>query len=122
MRRAQAHRRDERREIVVHEHQRRGFARDVRAAPAHRDADVRGLERGRIVHAVAGHGDHFAVRLERLHQTQLVLGLGARVDVHRARTRDAAPRPSSASSSAPVSAPPRVSNPACAAIASAVPG
>ena len=87
---AQAHRRHQRREIVVDQHQGGSFAGDVRAAAAHRHADVRGAQRRSVVDAVAGHRDDIAIRLEGLHQAQLVLGLRARVDVRcRARARAA---------------------------------
>ena len=56
----EAHGGDDGGEVVVGEHERRRLAGDVRAAPAHGDADVGGLERGRVVHAVAGHGHHLA--------------------------------------------------------------
>ena len=41
----------------------RRFARDIGAAAAHRDADMRRLQRGRIVDAVAGHRDDLAIGL-----------------------------------------------------------
>ena len=53
---------DHRREVVLGEHERGGLASDVGAALAHGDADVGGLERGRVVDAVAGHGDDLARR------------------------------------------------------------
>ena len=81
MRRPMAHGADDRGEVVVGEHERRGLARDVGAALAHRDADVGGLERRRVVDAVAGHRDDLAARLERLHDAQLLLGHDAREDV-----------------------------------------
>ena len=49
----------------------------VGAGDAHRDADVGLLERGRVVHAVAGHGDDVAARLQRLDQPQFLLGRDA---------------------------------------------
>ena len=52
-----------------------GFARDVGADPAHRDADVGALQRRRVVDAVAGHRDEFAARLQRLDDADLLLGL-----------------------------------------------
>ena len=39
---------------------------------------MRGFERGRIIHAVAGHGDDFAVGLQGLDNAQLLLGHDAR--------------------------------------------
>jgi hypothetical protein len=70
---------------VVQQHQRGGLARHVGAALAHGNAHVGGLERGRIVHAVAGHGHHLAAGAQQLHQAQLVLGLEARAQVHMAQ-------------------------------------
>ena len=84
---AQPHGPHDRREVVVEQHERRRLARDVGAAPAHRDADVRRLERRRVVHAVAGHRDDLAVRLERLDEPQLLLGHDAREDAGRRSTR-----------------------------------
>ena len=60
-------------EVVFEQHQRSRLAGNVGAALAHGDADVRGLQRGCIVHAVAGHGDHFAVGLERFDNGELLL-------------------------------------------------
>ena len=42
-------------EVVVGQNEVGGFLGDVGAALAHRAADVGGLERGCVVHAVAGH-------------------------------------------------------------------
>mmetsp|Transcript_24496 Transcript_24496/g.67316 ORF Transcript_24496/g.67316 Transcript_24496/m.67316 type:complete len:369 (-) Transcript_24496:1957-3063(-) len=50
---------------------------DLRALDPHCDADVRLVQRGRVVHAVARHGAHEALALEGLHDLDLVLGLGA---------------------------------------------
>jgi hypothetical protein len=52
-------------------------ARHVGAALAHGDAHVGGLERGGVVHAVAGHGHHSPLA-QQLHQAQLALGPRAR--------------------------------------------
>ena len=76
-----AHRGDDRREIVVQQHQRGGFACDVGAPRAHRHADVGGLQRRRVVDAVAGHRHDLAAGPERLHQAQLLLGLDAAEDM-----------------------------------------
>ena len=54
--------------------------RDVGAGDAHRDADVGGLQRRRVVHAVAGHRDDPTVRVQRLDDPQLVLRRDAGVD------------------------------------------
>jgi hypothetical protein len=47
----------------------------------HRDADMRRLECGRIVDAVAGHRHHFPARLQGFDQGQLLLGTHAREHV-----------------------------------------
>ena len=73
----------DRSEIVLDQHDRRRFARDVGVALAHRDADMRGLERGRVVDPVTGHCDDFACRLERLDDPQLLFGHDAREHRHR---------------------------------------
>ena len=48
---------DDGREVVVGEHHVGGLAADVGADETHGHADVGPLERGRVVHAVAGHRD-----------------------------------------------------------------
>ena len=58
---AEADRLDDRTEVIVEQHDRRGFARHVRATAAHGDADMRRLERWRIVDAVAGHRHDLAI-------------------------------------------------------------
>ena len=93
-------RRDDRGEVVVGEHDVGGLLRDVGPGDAHRDADVGGLERRRVVHAVAGHGDDLAARVQRAHDGELVLRADARVD-----RRPAAAAASSASDIAARSAP-----------------
>ncbi len=70
---------DDRREVVVGEHHVRCLARHVGADVAHRHADVGALEGGRVVHAVAGHRDDLAVGLECRDDSDLVLGVHARV-------------------------------------------
>src|SRR3954467_2185369 len=65
-------------ELVFDQNDGAGFARHVRATTAHRDSDVSGLQRGRIVYAVAGHGNDFTFVLQRLDDPQLLLGLNAR--------------------------------------------
>ena len=47
---------------------------------AHGDADVGAFDRGRVVHAVAGHRDDCAVRLPRADDAELVLGRDAGID------------------------------------------
>ena len=49
------------------------FFGDLRPG-AHGDADIGGLDRRRVVHAVAGHRDDLALLLQRLHEQHLVLG------------------------------------------------
>jgi hypothetical protein len=70
--------RDDGGEVVIGQHHRGGFARDVGARPAHRDADVGVPECRCVVDPVPGHGDDFAARLQRLADAQLGLGRGAR--------------------------------------------
>ena len=65
--------RDQRREVVVGEHDLRRLLGDLGAA-AHRDADVGLLERGGVVHGVAGHRDDLAGLLHEPGQAHLVLG------------------------------------------------
>ncbi len=77
-----AHRFHDGREIIVEKNERGGLPRHVGSPPAHRDPDVRRLERGGVVHAVSRHGDDLAVRLERVHETELLLRHDAREDVH----------------------------------------
>ena len=76
----EAHRPDDRGEIVVEQHQRGGLPRDVGAAPAHRDADMGGLQRRRVVDAVAGHRDDLAIGLQRLDDAKLLFGQRAGED------------------------------------------
>ena len=81
---------DDRGEVVVGEDHVRRLLGDVGAGDAHRDADVRRLQRGRVVDAVAGHRDDPPVRLERVDDAQLVLRRDAGVDgdlPHRGRAR-----------------------------------
>lgn len=69
------------REIVVEQHQVRGFASDVGAPLAHRNADMRGFQRRCIVNTVAGHGYDLAIGPERRNQTQFLLRHNAGKDV-----------------------------------------
>ena len=78
-----AHGLDDGREVVVRDDHVGRLARDVGAVPAHRDADVRLAQRGRVVHAVARHRDDVAAALERLDDAQLLLRRDAREDAHR---------------------------------------
>ncbi len=68
-------------EVVVGQDHVGGVLGHVGPGDPHGDADIRLLERGRVVHAVAGHRDHVAARLERLHEAQLLLGRHAREHV-----------------------------------------
>ncbi len=69
---------DDAREVVVREdHVRRLFG-DVCAGDAHRNADVGGLERRRVVHAIASHRHDVPHALEGLGDPHLVLGRNAR--------------------------------------------
>ena len=63
----------ERGEVVVGEHDLAGLLRDLGAA-AHGDADVGLLERGGVVHGVAGHRDDLAGLLHEPGEAHLVLG------------------------------------------------
>ena len=72
---------DDGREVVVEQHDRRDLARALRAALAHRDADVGGLQRRHVVDPVAGHGDDLAGPLQRLHERELLRRGRARHDV-----------------------------------------
>ena len=83
-------------EVVVEQDEAGRLARHVGAAPAHGDADVRGLERGRVVDAVAGHRHDLAARLQRPHDPQLLLGHDAREDVDVANAARRSPASSSA--------------------------
>ena len=109
-------------EVVVGQHDVGRFLGDVGAGDAHRHADVGGLQRGRVVHAVAGHGDDRAVRLQRLHDAQLVLGIDARVDRHFLHACGAAPRRTSSPARRRCSARRPEAMPSSAAITAAVAG
>ena len=88
--RRQPHGVDDRAEVVLEQHQRRGLARDVGAAAPHRDADVRGLQCRRVVHAVPGHRHHLARGLVRGDEPQLLARQDAREHAylsHRLRER-----------------------------------
>ncbi len=53
------------------------LARHIRSCDAHSDADIRLLERGRVIDAVAGHGRQKSLRLKQLHNTELFLRHGS---------------------------------------------
>ena len=61
---------DDGREGVVEQDHRGRLARDVGAAHAHRHADIGLAQRGRVVDAVAGHGDDVAGRLIGAHKIE----------------------------------------------------
>ena len=71
---------DNGRKVVVRERHVRRPLGDVRARDTHRAADVRRLERGRVVDAVARHGDDLSLLLPCLDDPDLVLGRNARID------------------------------------------
>ena len=91
---ALANRANDRREVVVREHDVGCLARRLGAALAHRDADIGLAEGGGVVHPIAGHRDDVPTRLPRPDETQLVRGrdprerLGRRPS-HAARRRRA---------------------------------
>jgi hypothetical protein len=58
-------------EVVVGEHHRRRFPGHVGARAPHGDADVGSAQRGGVVDAVAGHGDHLAGRAQCFGDAQL---------------------------------------------------
>ncbi len=68
-------------EIVVGQHHVGGLFDHIRPGDAHADADVRPLERRRIVHPVAGHGDHLPVRLQSFDDARFVLRRHPGIDV-----------------------------------------
>ena len=68
-------------EVVVGEHDLGRFFCGLRSLVAHRDANVRALERGRVVHPVSGHRNDLAAILKRDDKTQLVLGACASEDI-----------------------------------------
>ena len=74
--------RDDGREIIVQQYERRGLTGHVRSATAHGDADVRRLQRRGVVDPVAGHGDDLPVCLQRGHDAQLLLGNDTGKDLH----------------------------------------
>ena len=65
---------DDRREVVVEEHEQSGLPRDLRPALPHGDPDVGLAQRGSVVDAVAGHGHDLPVRLQGPDEAVLLLG------------------------------------------------
>ena len=74
-----AHRLDDGAEVVVGEDHLGTLLGNFGTGDAHRDADVRGFDGGRVVHAVAGHGHDIALPLQRFDDFQLVFRRNARV-------------------------------------------
>ena len=72
---------DDRREVVVQQHERGSFARHVGTTAAHGDADMGRFERRHIVDAVAGHRDDLAVGFQGRHDAQFLLGHYASEDL-----------------------------------------
>ena len=68
--------------VVVEQHQAGGFAGHVGAALAHDHANVCTLEGWRVVHAVSGHGDELAARLQGLHDTDFLRRVDPGVNSH----------------------------------------
>ena len=66
--------------VVVGKHHVRHVLGDVGARDAHADADVGGFDRGRVVHAVAGHRGDIACAAPCVDNAGLVFGLYARVN------------------------------------------
>ena len=64
--------------VVGERHVRRALG-NVRARDAHCAADVRRLQRGRVVDAVARHRNHLSLFLPRLDDADLILGRDARI-------------------------------------------
>ena len=76
-----AHRRGDRGEVVVGQHDLGGLLRRFAALSSHGDTRIRAFQGRRVVDAVAGHGDGQPMGLQRGHQTQLVLGAGSGEDI-----------------------------------------
>ena len=71
---------DDRGKVVVREHHVGHVFRHVRTGDAHADADVGGLDGGRVVHAVAGHGGDVPGVAPGVDDARFVLGLYAGVN------------------------------------------
>lgn len=67
-----AHRMNDRGKIVGDKDKISGLAGDIGSALADRDADMRGLQRRRVVDAIAGHRDDIAGTAERIDDPQLL--------------------------------------------------
>ena len=79
---ALAHRRHDGGKVVVQQHHAGGLTRHVGAALAHGHANVGALEGRGIVHAIAGHGDNFALRLQGFHNADFLRRIDPGVDLH----------------------------------------
>ena len=79
---AEPHGSDDRREVVIEQHERCGLACDVGSAASHGDADVCRLERGSVVDAIARHRDDLSVQFERGDEAELLLRDDAGEHVH----------------------------------------
>ena len=75
--------------IVIQQDQVGGFAGNISPAASHGHPDVRGFQRGGVVHAVTGHRHDLSPRLERFHDGKLLLGHHAR---EYSSTRNAPPK------------------------------
>ena len=69
-------------EIIIQQDNRRCFARNIRSALAHRDADMRRLERRRVIDPVSGHRNDFACGLVGIHDPQFLFGHDPREHGH----------------------------------------
>ena len=67
--------------VVVGQHHVGGLLGHIGAGDAHGHADIGALDGGRVVDAVAGHGHHFVVGLQGIHDAHLVLGRDAGEDI-----------------------------------------
>src|SRR5690348_10941972 len=77
---------DDRAEIVVEKHESSGLPRDIGATRSHGNADVGGLECGRVVDTVSGHRDNFASLLQEFDDSQLLLRYDASENIHACQT------------------------------------
>ena len=67
-------------EVVIGDDHVGGLFGDLRSVEAHRDADVRTLERWRVIHAITGHCNDSAIGLPCVNDAQFVLGGDACID------------------------------------------
>ncbi len=59
-----------------------GILADLGTGDAHRDADIRLLQRRRIIDTVSGHRDQFALTLPCFDDADLMLRCDTRIDAH----------------------------------------